>query len=125
MFVSQSSTKHTAGIAARAQHLAPGREAQAKPAVDTSGETSSFRPLAQRKEGNDTRNVGLTSPDGLANKQDETCVQSHLQWAGFMVGPQGGDFALGARFEDKASGANSMQSGSCLIEYTWTPSGRG
>src|ERR1700732_2363283 len=103
VFVSQNRSKPTGKVVTRSHQGALGREVAAKAAVDisTQGARRSFRPFA------------LAGPEGSANEQSKTCLQSYLQWAGFTVGAQGGDFGFGAYFvDDTASGANSAQSSS-------------
>jgi hypothetical protein len=114
MFMSQSSSKHTASVAARGRRRTPGREVQAIPVLDIRNQTSrdDVRPLAQGQV-DDTGNSA-------------TCLQSYLQWAGFAGDTQNGEFGFGAYFlDDKPSEANSAPSSARMTEYTWTPSGRG
>jgi hypothetical protein len=120
MFGSQNRSKPTGKIVTRSHQGALGREVAAKPAVDirTQNSRSGLRPFA--------RVEGLASPERSANKQSETCLQSYLQWAGFTVGAQGGEFGFGAYFvDDEPNDANGAQSGAGMTEYTWTPSRRG
>jgi hypothetical protein len=112
MFMSQSRSKSAANIAARGQKRSRGREVAAAPAADLRSRTAGgkFRPFAQ----------------GHAAEQSATCLQSYLQWAGFMSGAQDGNFGFGAYFaDDKPSDANDAPSSAWMIEYTWTPSRRG
>ena len=122
MFVSQSSSKPSAKIAAHAQEPALGPAIHGKPAADIRG-----RAVARKQADKDAGDVrGLSAPEHTADQQSAACVQGYMQWAGFMTGAPDGDFGFGAYFAgDESSRADSTQSSPEIIEYTWTPARRG
>jgi len=121
MFMSQSSSKPSAKIAARAHGPAVRPATHSKPAADIRG-----RALARRHADKDAGNVrSLTVCEHAADQQSAACVQGYMQWAAFMAGTPDGDFGFGAYFAgDESSRANSTQSSPEITEYTWTPARR-
>jgi hypothetical protein len=111
MFMSQSSSKPTAKVAARGRPHQRSFAVQAKPAVDIRPQTSRDdpRPLAEGKVKN------------LASSED---LPNYAQWAAFMDGAQDAEFGFGAYFVDEPSNPNGAQSSASVTRYTWTPSGR-
>jgi hypothetical protein len=120
VFMSQSSSKPSAKIAAHAQEPAFGPAPHSKPAANIRSCA-----LARRHADKDAGNVrGLATPEHAADLQ--SAMQGYMQWAGFMTGAPDGDFGFGAYFAgDESSRADSTQSSPEIIEYTWTPARRG
>jgi len=116
--MSQSSSKPSAKIAARAHGPAVRPATHSKPAADIRG-----RALARRHADKDAGR-GLIASEHTAD-QSAACVQGYMQWAAFMAGTPDGDFGFGAYFAgDESSRANNAQSSPEIIEYTWTPARR-
>jgi hypothetical protein len=120
-FMSQSSSKPSAKIAARTQEPALGPAIHSKPAADIRG-----RAHARRRADKDAGNVrGLAVSEHTAEQQSAACVRGYTQWAGFMTGTPDGDFGFGSYFAgDESSRAGSTQSSPEITEYTWTPAQR-
>jgi hypothetical protein len=102
--MSQRPSKLVAKAAASGRRDAPGgrREVPAKPIAPNRTARAHIHPAG---------------PEGSAGTQSATGAHSYLQWAAFMAGAQSGDFGFGAYFVDEASAG--------MVNYTWTPSGRG
>jgi hypothetical protein len=111
MFMSQSSSKPTAKVAARGRPHPRGFAVGAKPAVD-------IRPQTSR---DDPRPLPEGNVNNLASSED---LPNYAQWAGFMDGAQEAEFGFGAYFVDEPSGPNGAQPSASATRYTWTPSGR-
>jgi hypothetical protein len=119
VFMSQSSSKPSAKIAARGQEPALGPAPHSKPAADIRS-----RAPARRHADKNAGNVrGLATPEHAADAQ--SAMQGYMQWAGFMTGAPDGDFGFGAYFAgDESSRASGAQSSPEITEYTWTPARR-
>src|ERR1019366_3665981 len=102
--MARSSSKRSAKVATHGRRRTRGREVAAKPA-DIRGQIPG-------------RNVRALAPSSAA-PQDATGLQTYLRWAGFVAGPEDGDFGFGAYFTNERDFANNAPSDSSMSGYTW------